>query len=111
LFLVALRNNLIRVVAVGGVIPPLQRGTVVVSFVVLAARFVRSGSAAQRWFARILLVNNLAAVLEQGQPGLDLIELGSGHQILRTGRQNRSNLLLGLGDTFRRLGMRREGLR
>src|SRR5579883_1933119 len=83
----------------------MQSGTVIA-----VIRIIRADTA-QRWFAAIPSVGQLALVFDAGEPGLDIIEFRSSNQIFVTRRQDLCDLFLRVSNTVRSLRMIGEGSR
>src|SRR5271169_5600473 len=99
-------------------VAPLQGRAVVVRLVagvaaVAAAAIVGvivAGGAPQCGTVLVLVIGQLAAVLDGRQPRLHVLEFRSIHNILGTRRQDAVDLFLALGDAVRSLRVSRESL-
>src|SRR5208282_1950659 len=99
-------------------IPPLQRGAVVIRLVrgvaavaaAAIAGMIVAGGTPQRGTVLVLVIGQLAAVLDGRQPRLHVLELRGVHNILGTRRQDVIDLFLALGDALRSLRVGSEGL-
>src|SRR5438105_4736859 len=97
------------------VVAALEGWTIVITAGLIFAVFVSSGAgvsglAAKRGLAAVLVLVQLAVILERCQPRLDRVEFRRSHGVLLASRQNGGNLVLDLGDTIRSGRMSRECL-
>src|SRR5205807_9269255 len=87
----------------------LQSRAIIVVLRVFAA-LVGGGRPSQAGLVPFFLVDNFAAVLDNRQPRLHVIELGGSHNILRPCRQDAGDLFLRLRDAIRGLWLRGRSL-
>src|SRR5258706_13174583 len=103
-----------RILVVSAVGTTLQGGTLVLAAVavlgILVARAARARSLAKLRPVQILLVD-LAAIMQHGQPILHIVELGGGHDVLRLLFEHGLDILLRRLDVILVSRIRRENFR